>query len=195
VTAEADATEFEALYRATRSAVLAYLLHRIADREDAADLLAEVYSVAWRRRTDRPTGSEARPWLFGVARRVLADHVRGQVRRRAAADGLRALLAEPAAPVSTAAAAAAVAREVAVHQALASLSELDRELIGLTLWDGLSASQAAQTVGISAGSARVRLHRARSRLRKHGALGELNHGTDVDIEPIRENRTPLVRMS
>jgi RNA polymerase sigma-70 factor (ECF subfamily) len=166
MTPSPEVESFEQLYRSTRIDVLNYLLRRTADREDAADLLAEVYVVAWRRRADRPDGDEARLWLFGVARRVLADHCRSQVRRRAAADGLRTLLSASPDPRDSGPTPADPRRESAVHAALTSLSELDRELITLISSDGLSPAQAAAVLGISAGNARVRLHRARSRLRR-----------------------------
>ena len=63
------------LFRDTRAPLLAYLTRR-APVEDAADLLAEVYLVAWRKRADLPPGEERRLWLFGVARRLLAEHHR-----------------------------------------------------------------------------------------------------------------------
>jgi RNA polymerase sigma-70 factor, ECF subfamily len=174
MTAWDEVDGFEVLYRETRAAVLAYLLRRVATREDAADLLAEVYTVAWRRRADRPRGSEARPWLFGVARRVLAEHARGEVRRRAAADGLRALLAHPSAGDGTPDDIDEQHRHAWLRGALASLGPIDRELIALTVWEGLTPAQAAEALGISSGSARVRLHRARNHLRRHGPIESLD---------------------
>ena len=67
---------FEQLFSDTRGDVLAYLIRRVAPA-DAADLLAEVYLVAWRRQADLPAGRE-RLWLFGAARRLLAQHRRQQ---------------------------------------------------------------------------------------------------------------------
>ena len=63
---------FTALFEATRLPLLAYAVRRVADPADAADVVAETYLVAWRRLDDVPAGADARPWLFGVARRVLA---------------------------------------------------------------------------------------------------------------------------
>ncbi|NAZ80967.1 hypothetical protein GTR02_03950 [Kineococcus sp. R8] len=71
-----DGERFEQLFRDTRVDVLAYLTRRTAPA-DAADLLAEVYLIAWRRRSDLPEGRE-RLWLFGAARRLLAQHRRQQ---------------------------------------------------------------------------------------------------------------------
>ena len=64
---------FTALFEATRLPLLAYAVRRVADPADAADVVAETYLVAWRRLDDVPAGACARPWLFGVARRVLAN--------------------------------------------------------------------------------------------------------------------------
>ena len=154
-----EQARFEALFRATSAPLLGYLTRRAAP-EDAADLMAEVYLVAWRKRADLPRGDE-RLWLFGVARRLLAEH-RRLSGRRSGVD------ADPA-PGDTAAAAPDV-RERAVRHALESLTDLDRELVTLTTWEGLSPAEAARVVGITAGTARVRLHRARSRLARHPRL-------------------------
>ena len=85
-----DAQEFEALVRGTTRDLLAYFLRRVQVREDAADLLARVYLVAWDRRSAVPEPPADRLWLFGVARNVLLDHRRESVRAHAAATALRA---------------------------------------------------------------------------------------------------------
>jgi RNA polymerase sigma-70 factor (ECF subfamily) len=159
-----EQAEFEALFLDTRAPLLAYLTRR-APAEDAADLLAEVYLVAWRRRTDLPLGDERRLWLFGVARRVLAEHYRA-VGTRTDAEGAAGAAGVPESRDDD-------RRGEAVRSALASLSDLDRELVTLTTWEGLSPAEAARVVGITAGTARVRLHRARARLARHPGLRAL----------------------
>jgi RNA polymerase sigma-70 factor (ECF subfamily) len=52
-----------------------------------------------------------------------------------------------------------------VHEALGRLSADDRELVTLIAWEGLTPAEAATVLGLSSGTARVRLHRARTRLR------------------------------
>jgi RNA polymerase sigma-70 factor (ECF subfamily) len=78
---------FEELFARTRSALMGYAVRRVGDPADDADVVAETYLVAWRRLDEVPPGEETRLWLFGVARRVLANHQRGERRRLAA--GLR----------------------------------------------------------------------------------------------------------
>jgi RNA polymerase sigma-70 factor (ECF subfamily) len=156
--------EFEALFRDTRSPLLAYLTRR-APAEDAADLLAEVYLVAWRRRDALPRGEERRLWLFGVARRLLADHHRSAGRRLDAAGGAPCPVPDGATCDDR--------RGESVRQVLATLGDLDRELVTLTTWEGMTPAEAARVVGITAGTARVRLHRARARLARHPRLRAL----------------------
>ena len=72
----ADEVLLASIYRRHSAAVLAYALRRCAP-DDAADVASETFVVAWRRIADIPDEPAVRPWLFGVARRVLANQRRG----------------------------------------------------------------------------------------------------------------------
>ena len=159
-----DKTAFDRLCQDHWQSLLAYALRRTDAPEDAADVVSEVFAVAWRRRAEVPVPPEDRPWLFGVARLVLANQRRGLV-RRTRLDSRLSLLTERMAP-DPAELAAQRASERALLQALAALPERDRELLTLVAWDDLTPSEAATALGISAVTARVRLHRARRRLRQ-----------------------------
>ncbi|WP_299957269.1 RNA polymerase sigma factor [uncultured Modestobacter sp.] len=168
-----EQAQFEALFLDTRAPLLAYLTRR-ASSEDAADLLAEVYLIAWRRRADLPSGEERRLWLYGVARRLVVAHHRA-VPRRPVASGTDVVEQPPASPTTD------DRRGEVVRLVLETLSDLDRELVTLTTWDGLSPAEAARIVGITAGTARVRLHRARGRLARHPRLRELLDDPDDEL--------------
>jgi RNA polymerase sigma-70 factor (ECF subfamily) len=168
-----ERAQFEALFRDTRAPLLAYLTRR-SPSEDAADLLAEVYLVAWRRRADLPKGEERRLWLYGVARRLLSEHHRHAWRNADAEE--RA--GDPRTPGCL---TEDDRRGEAVRRALDSLSDLDRELVTLTTWEQLTPAEASRVVGITAGTARVRLHRARARLARHPRLQALFD--NVEEEP------------
>ena len=158
-------TRFRRLFDEAERDLLAYALRRVQRPEDAADVVAETFLVAWRRLDDVPAGAEARLWLYGVARRQLANQRRGQLRRSQLADRLRDEL--PAA-IATAAAAASDAedeRVIAVRRALCRLDDADRELLALSSWEGLSPGEIAVVLGLPAVTLRSRLHRARKRLR------------------------------
>ena len=157
---------FEAVYEAYYPAVQAYVRRRTDTADDTADALAETFLTAWRRLADIPDGDEARLWLYGVARRVLANQRRGAARRTALAERLRAELVvrdgttgRPVDPGQ-------------VGEAFGRLSDDDRELLALIGWEGLTPAEASIVLGCSGGTVRIRLHRARKRLaRELEAIG------------------------
>ena len=122
---------FEHLYDQASLQVLGYALRRADTPEDAADIVSETFMIAWRRLDEVPVGDEARLWLYGVARRVLANQRRGQQRR----ERLNARLRDEVAVVSAWAEAGRPAPDSAVMAALAHLDEADRELITLVAWN------------------------------------------------------------
>ncbi|MGY2066554.1 RNA polymerase sigma factor [Blastococcus sp. SYSU DS0619] len=156
---------FEEVYRSSGTAVLGYALRRCASREDALDVVAETFATAWRRRADMPTDpDEARPWLFGIARRCLANSLRGNDRAARLGERLAGAF-EPGAVPDPAVLHERTADGGRVRAALRQLSEEDRELLTLVAWEDLTPAQVATALGLTAGTARVRLHRARARLR------------------------------
>ena len=80
---------FRELFNSSYHHVLGYALRRAASRDDAADVVAETFLVAWRRLDDLPSEALTRPWLYGVARRVLANQRRSTGRRELLAARLR----------------------------------------------------------------------------------------------------------
>jgi len=176
VTAEADRrTRFEALFAECHPPVRAYALRR-APFDVAQDVVAETFLVAWRRLDDVPR-SEPLPWLYRVARGVLANARRSAAR----ADALvaRAGAAEP--PPASCDPGERLGDAEVVRSALAALSEADREVIMLVAWEGLDAVAAARAAGCSRATFAVRLHRARRRL-----AAALAHERDPvpDLEPV-----------
>jgi RNA polymerase sigma-70 factor (ECF subfamily) len=148
---------FESIFREHHAAVRAYALRR-APHDMAQDVVAETFLVAWRRLDDIP--ADPLPWLYGVARRVLANARRSADRglaleRRLAAAAVPAGLADPGERVGEA---------ELVRAALARLSERDRETLMLVAWEELSPARAARAAGCTRAAFAVRLHRARGRL-------------------------------
>jgi RNA polymerase sigma-70 factor (ECF subfamily) len=137
------------------AAVLAYALRRTS-RDDAADVVAETFLVAWRRLDDVDEGS-ALPWLYAVARNVLLSQRRATRRQQAIAERVAAGLPE---------AGELPSGQPRVLDALAALSEAEREVLMLAAWEELSSREAARVLNCSATAYRIRLHRARRRLRE-----------------------------
>ena len=174
---EVPAERFRRLFADTERELLAYVLRRVARAEDAADVVAETFLVAWRRLDKVPAGDEARLWLYGVARRQLANQRRGVLRRSRLADRLRVEL-----PVAVADARGPEDNRVgAVRAALARLGEEDREILRLSSWEGLAPSEIAAVMGVPGVTVRSRLHRARKRLRAE--MLELDAGALATTSP------------
>jgi RNA polymerase sigma-70 factor (ECF subfamily) len=168
--------EFEQLYALHAGAVRGYAMRR-CEPETADDVVADVFLVAWRRRSELP--EDPLPWLLGIARRVLANHARSQSRRVRLQDRLAA---EPTATESPAQADGESAR---LSAALARLSERDRELLLLMAWEGLELRQAAEVLGVRPNTLAVRFHRARRRLSAALEAQEADDGSE---------RAPIVRV-
>ena len=168
-----DEARLERLHREHGGAVRAFVRRRIGDH-DADDVVADVFVVAWRRRDDIPP--DARIWLLGVARRVLANRHRTARRQRALYERLGQEASRRGTEVEDPAVAAA--HDGAMLRALASLRAGDREVLLLVTWDGLSHAEAAQVLGVRPQTLTMRVHRARRRLER--ALAALTpSATDV----------------
>jgi len=135
-------------------AVYRYFVRRAA-RQDADDLTAEVFAIAWRRRDDVPDEAIL-PWLYRTAGYVLANH------RRGVQGAPQHLTVEPV----EADHAQRIADRDELTRALAELSERDRDILLLHAWEGLNGTELADALGISRSGAQAALSRARARLRE-----------------------------
>ncbi|MEV0660972.1 RNA polymerase sigma factor [Actinomadura luteofluorescens] len=168
---------FEDIYAANRARILGYALRRTSDPQDAADVLAETFLTAWRRLDDVPPGDQARLWLYGVARRVLANHHRGERRRSALAADLGSRLRDGLTGRD------APGDDLAgVGAAFRGLPESDRELLALVGWEGLDHGEIATVLGCSRNAVRIRLHRARRRFSR--ALARMDADAPAASTPL-----------
>jgi RNA polymerase sigma factor (sigma-70 family) len=156
------ALDFEALYRAARDDVYAYVATLLRDRSAAEDVTAAAFERAYRKqRTYKASRGSERAWLFGIARNAALDELRR--RKRSAA-----LAADPAdvdaAPPEDAAENAL--RRAAVRAALERIEPRERELIALKFHAGLDNSEIAAVLGVSVSNAGTQLHRAMTKLRE-----------------------------
>ena len=150
---------FELVYSANYESVLAYALRRTQTRDDALDVVAETFLILWRRLDQAPEGTELRLWLYGVARLVLANHLRGQRRRERLGARLRN---EPTAADVVMPYAADDPRG-RISAAFGRLGPDDQEILTLVAVEGLTPNEIARVLGRAAPTIRVRLHRARTR--------------------------------
>ena len=142
--------------------ILAYARRR-SSPTDAEDIAAETFTIAWRRWNSAPPES-VRPWLFGIARRVLANNRRSSRRQSRLAAKVTSL-SEASTPPPT------YGEHAEVDQAMAGLRSQDREIIRLHCWEDLSIPDIALVLGCSVNAASIRLHRARQQLERALASG------------------------
>ena len=169
---------FRSLFGDNYRSVVAYFERRIGSDEafDAAD---DVFLVAWRRLDDIPSGDRARPWLFGVARNVLANRRRGSARFGRLLARLPATGAYPVGnpePVVI-----QRAEEQAVLNALETLRQQDRELLRLAAWEELPHREIGEILGCSRKAVDARVHRAIQALAK--AMARSGHVPDGGAIP------------
>jgi RNA polymerase sigma-70 factor (ECF subfamily) len=137
-------------------------MRRTQQRADAEDVVADALSVAWRRIDDVPLDDhEARLWLYGVARRTIANRRRTDERAARLSRRLAAYVENAPAADSD------IVDPVDVRlglRALGRLSEADQEVVRLAVWEDLSHADIAKVIGTSVPNVAVRLHRAKRRL-------------------------------
>lgn len=162
-----DPDAFEVFYRRNVETVQRFIARRVSDPHVAADLTADVFLAAIES-ASRYRSSRGAPiaWLYGIAHHTLAARRRldaREVRAMSALSG-RALLAyDDVTRIEARLDAEARARDL--HGAMNGLRASERAVLELVALDGLSVSEAASALRISAVAARVRLHRARRAMR------------------------------
>ncbi|MEY9965860.1 RNA polymerase sigma factor (sigma-70 family) [Streptacidiphilus sp. MAP12-16] len=174
-----DPLAFEPLVDRHSAILHAYLARRCGPAAD--DLLSAVWLAAYERRADYDAGlGPVRGWLFGIARNHVLAHWR-RVAPTAAAAGYPQDNDEGGGWDAVDARLDAAALGPALRAALRELPQVERELLLLTAWEQLTPAEAAHVAGIPAGTARSRLHRARSRMQQ---MLSARHGTDRAGQPV-----------
>lgn len=165
--AAGDGEMFAVFYKRHADRVFAHCYSRVGSRVDAEDLTAQVFEIAWRRRTHVHVDDEADilPWLLATANNLVSEHRRGITKLRRLVGRLLPIDDEP-----DHATILAEREELDCELALAvtvlrTLRAADREVIELCILHGLSPSAAARATGTSASTMRSRLARALVRAR------------------------------
>lgn len=168
------------IYDATYHDVFAYCLRR-STLEDAKDASADVYLIAWRRIDDIPPGNETLPWLYGTARKVLANQRRSRRRLGNLTTKLRdETRVEQASPETT---IVRRERDQEVLDAIEKLRDSDSEVIRLALWEELPHAEIGQILRCSERAVTMRLHRAMKRLER-GLRHTIDHRTDYSTRAL-----------
>lgn len=168
-----------------------YLLRRTADVSTADDMVAVVFLEAWRlRHRTELQRDTALPWLYGVAGNVVRRWHRSRRRHDAALERLGSL---PAPSPDLVEHRVEVAMQAAtVLDQLRHLPRRDREVLALSAWEGLSQAEIAAALGISVGTVKSRLSRARSRLARLRTPAELTDPLQAADAPPPAHPAPTV---
>ena len=171
-TAPTAEVQFEALYTSFFPQVYAYFKRR-TDVANAQDGTAETFLVAWRRLHEIPDGERALAWLYGVARRVLANQRRSNGRLRRLVDRIASLGVQPA--TSPESAVMRRLEDEELLQALHRLPSAQQELLRLATWEELPHAEIAATLGCTTHAVDQRLYRTTRRLARELAAIEHKH--------------------
>ena len=166
---------FREIYAANRRAVLAYFLRR-TDATSARDGASETFLVAWRRINEVPEGDRSLLWLYGVARKVLANQRRS--RKRFAALGQKLSQVAPAEDPSPEVVVLRRAQDEEMLIAVDRLRPEDQEILRLAVWEELPHRQIAEVLGTSAHAITQRMYRITKQLArdlKHPVPARVRH--------------------
>lgn len=163
-----DVTAFGAIFDRHRDRAFRHAVYHLGNREDAEDATAAAFLELWRRRaTVRVVDGSVLPWILVTTTNVARNIDRARRRYR---DVLRRL---PRQAPSTEEAELLLQGRLDAQRRLAEaapaidrLGRTDRDLLMLTAVEEMPVATAAEALGISAGAARTRLHRVKTRLRE-----------------------------
>ncbi len=175
-----DEAWFRQVFRDHHRAVLSYAVRRVGP-DAADDVVAEVFTTAWRRRDQVPESSL--PWLYRTARFHILHRGRSAARERR----LTTRLAGCADLRDGADRFGEVEDGELVQDVLSNLPERDAEILMLAAWEDLAPAGIAEVLGCTPVAARVRLHRARRRARavlaSADGAGDRGHGEQANAGP------------
>ena len=166
--------QFEAAYDAHAPEVLRVATTILGDRHQAEDVVHEVFLRLWRRPDSfDPSRGDLGGFLRGAARNGAIDAWRrnGSARRTRERLEIDVMAERPAEDVATVTDRGDTA--AAVREAVKRLPETQREVVALSYWGGLSASEIARSSGIPLGTVKSRMRMALQRLRDE--VGAADH--------------------
>lgn len=173
-----DQRAFRRLFDRHRKVVYNHCFRSLGDWSAAEDATQAVFLALWRRAlsgdVDRLRGDTARPIVLQMARHECLSQLRAGARRSALLDRAEQVATTGNPPGDPADRwVDAEVTMAAIHEALSQLSQGQRDVIALVCWDELSMAEAAETLGVSEGTVKSRLFRARDTLSRTDAAALL----------------------
>jgi len=158
-----ERAEFEQLFNSHVHSVRAFIWRRSNGLDvgvsEAEDIEADVWSIAWARNESAPTESDFElPWLFQIARHVLANHIRKSDTRRKISNTLHPN------EITELAADSLVLLNEEIAGVFNCLNSSEREVMALTVWEGMKPSQIAVVLGLTPNAVSIRINKARKKI-------------------------------
>lgn len=158
--AQGDKAALDELYQRHGRSILSYLIGQLNDQQIAEEVLQDVMLAAWRGAGGFRGESKVKTWLLAIARLKSLNVI-----RRRKPDG--AMLHDNIAAEDT-----GLMKKVEINadrervrQALTELPDDQRETLELIFFHDMSGPEAARLLGISPGTVKSRVHRAKNTLR------------------------------
>lgn len=167
--AQGDREALAALYRGLERSVYRFILSKMNDPHEAADILQDVFIEIWRSAERFEGRSAVRTWVFGIAYRKAID----AIRRKGRVDltDTPPETTDDGPDMATCIAASQEAEHL--RACLDTLSEGHRSVVALTFYDDMSAPEITKITGVAEGTVRSRLHHAKRLLMRclEGRIG------------------------
>lgn len=164
---DGDAEAFERLFDECAQSVYGHAFRLTGDWSAAEDVMSLTFLEAWRLRARiEPEGGSLRPWLLGIATNVARNKRRAARRYDAAVARMPGGGVVPDFADEVAERIDDAERLAAVRRAYRRLRRQEQDVFALVVWSRLGYAEAAEALGISVGTVRSRLSRARRKLEK-----------------------------
>ena len=155
-----DKQALAALYHAYERPVYRFIVSRLNDPHEAADILHDVFMDIWRVAGSFEGRSQVKTWIFGIAYRKVID-----VHRKRARVNVTDEVPETG-DIQDAADTGYAAQEEAAHMryCVGTLSDEHRTAISLVFYDDMTCAEISEIAGVPEGTVKSRLHHAKKLL-------------------------------
>jgi RNA polymerase sigma-70 factor, ECF subfamily len=154
-------------WREMRGPLAGFIARRVADPQDAEDVLQEVMLRMHRHGDELVSADRVAAWVYRIARNAIVDHYRRRAARPELPAGAAGDLEEHEDGSLGELASETLRRELAacLRPLIDRLPDKQREALVLTELEGLTQIEAARRLGISVSGAKARVQRGRAQLR------------------------------
>jgi len=160
--AAGEARALDALYTRHGPALLGYLTGQLGNnRQIAEEVLQDVMMAVWKSAPNFRGDSKVRTWLIAIARNQAIN-----VRRKRRLQLVELHETYDAGSTGPLERLERMDRAEALHEAMATLPDIQRETLELVFFHQLSGPEAAEILDVSVGTVKSRLHRAKETLRR-----------------------------